>query len=35
MPLKLHRDVTVPLKVQVVKEGGGGSATPAAPAESA
>ena len=35
VPLKLHRDVTVPLKVQVVKEGGGGSATPAAPAESA
>jgi len=35
VPLKLHRDVTVPLKVQVVKEGGGGSTTPAAPAESA
>ena len=35
VPLKLHREVTVPLKVQVVKEGGGGSATPAAPAESA
>ena len=28
VPLKLHRDVTVPLKVQVVKEGA--SATPAA-----
>ena len=31
VPLKLHRDVTVPLKVQVVKEGA--SASPAAPAE--
>ena len=29
VPLKLHRDVTVPLKVQVVKEGGS-SAAPAA-----
>ena len=34
VPLKLHRDVTVPLKVQVVKEGASASpAAPAAPAE--
>jgi large subunit ribosomal protein L9 len=33
VPLKLHRDVTVPLSVQVVKEGA--PAAPAAPAESA
>ena len=31
VPLKLHRDVTITIKVQVAKEGG--SATPAAPAE--
>jgi len=31
VPLKLHRDVTVPLKVQVVKEGA--QASTAAPAE--
>jgi large subunit ribosomal protein L9 len=30
VPLKLHREVTVPLKVKVVKEGG--AAAPAAPA---
>ena len=33
VPLKLHREVTVPLKVQVVKEGASSSASPAAPAE--
>jgi large subunit ribosomal protein L9 len=36
VPLKLHRDVTVPLKVQVVKEGAAAtSAAPPAPAETA
>src|SRR5690242_5640369 len=30
VPLKLHREVTVPLKVQVVKEGGGSAAAAAA-----
>ena len=29
VPLKLHREVTVPLKVTVVKEGGGGEAATA------
>jgi large subunit ribosomal protein L9 len=33
VPLKLHRDVTVTIKVQVAKEGGGGAVTPAPPAE--
>ena len=32
VPLKLHREVTVPLKVKVVKEGAGAAAAPAAPA---
>ena len=30
VPLKLHREVTVPLKVRVVKEGGGGGGETAA-----
>ena len=33
VPLKLHREVTVPLKVQVVKEGSASTASPAAPAQ--
>jgi large subunit ribosomal protein L9 len=32
VPLKLHRDVTVPLKVQVVKEGAQASTPAPAPA---
>ena len=31
VPLKLHRDVTVPLKVQVVKEGAAATSAPPAP----
>ncbi len=32
VPLKLHREVTVPLKVKVVKEGAAAAAAPATPA---